>query len=479
MGTPFVPTCLLITHELRGLYMNKKDVLELKRRFKKTECTFTKMTGCYVDCEKNTILNISETFLNLQEEELFKYLEIAKKTLSGTIGNNLLELEFPLDQEEIGGRQQSLMALKESRLKDENLLESFYQLVKDTYDYAGNYLILLFHDAYDVITKASDNAKLDESEEVYEYILCAICPVTLSKPGLGYLENEERIGARERDWVVNPPENGFIFPAFTDRSTDIHSVMYYTKNAKEPHPEFMEAGLGCPSKQTATEQKETFQSIIRRAIGADDEKNSPLFMKIQENFNNMVEEMDAIYDKDRDPIILTNDAIEEVLVESGVPEEVTAKIKDQYAEEFGEALPVVEHLIDSKVLAVSEQRRTELQLREKVDELQQKLEETQSESISSSRNTDEDFDQMDDVVSSVDVEVPSADANEDAGDDYLKDELEEASKDAPQPNYDVILRVKPEKVTQIKSQIIDGKKCIIIPMEEDEQANVNGVNTML
>ena len=168
--------------------MNKKDILEIKRRFKKEACTFTRMCGCYVDADRNKITKIGETFLNLEDEEFYKYLEIAKKVLSGTIGNNLLELEFPLAEEAAGGRQQFLMGLRESKLKNDDLMDTFYDMIIDSYDYVGNYLILIFHDAYDVMTKTSDNDKLDESEEVYEYLLCAICPVNLTKPGLGYRE---------------------------------------------------------------------------------------------------------------------------------------------------------------------------------------------------------------------------------------------------------------------------------------------------
>lgn len=116
------------------------------------------------------------------------------------------------------------------------------------------------------MTKTSDNNKLDESEEVYEYLLCAICPVALSKPGLGYRADENRIGPRIRDWVVCAPESGFIFPAFTDRSADLHSVMTYHKNAKEPHVEFMEGALGCNARRTATEQKMAFESIVKRLL---------------------------------------------------------------------------------------------------------------------------------------------------------------------------------------------------------------------
>lgn len=404
--------------------MTKKDVLELKRRLKKDECTFTKLCGCYVNGEKNKILSIDETFLNLKEEEFYKYLEIANKTLSGTIGNNILQLDFPLDEEKAGGKQQFLMGLKESKLKNEGLLDSFYQLIIDNYDYAGNYLILIYHDAYDVMTKTSDNNKLDESEEVYEYLLCAICPVTLTKAGLGYLEMENRIGPRNRDWVVNPPDTGFVFPAFSNRSTDIHSVMYYTKDAKEPHKEFMEFVLGCPPKETATEQKNAFQNIISKAI-PDEEKSTTVFMEIQDSLCQMKDEQAQFKDIKKDPVILTTDSIEEVIESCDLPEEISKKIKNSYGEKFGDTPPVVDHLLDSKVLAASAQVKKEKALVEKVQQLQEKLE-----------------------------QVTTSEVNE--------------------TDCDVILRVKPQKVEEIKYEIIDGKRCLIIPMDENEHVDLNG-----
>lgn len=429
--------------------MTKKDVLELKRRFKKSEASFTRLCGCYVNGEKEIVLNIGETFLNLEDEEFYKYLEIAKKTLSGTIGNNLLELNFPLKEEETGGKQQFLMGLRESKLKNEALLESLYQIIIENYDYAGNYLILVYHDAYDVMTKTSDNNKLDESEEVYEYLLCAICPVTLSKAGLGYLESENRIGPRVRDWVVGVPETGFVFPAFTDRSTDIHSIMYYTRNPKEPHPEFMELGLGCDPKPTAFEQKETFKSIINHAICDIEEEEGHYFMEIQESLNSMVEEKEALESNDDEPLLLTNNTITEVLTESGIPEEVSSLIERTCTEEFGDTPPQVEHLLDTKALAANVHRKREKELVRQVEDLKQKLEERLEESMSTS---------SDDTVL---VEDEST----------FADELSE--------DYDVVLNVKPEKVEQISSQIIDGKRCLVIPMDDNEHVTVNGVDAPL
>ena len=423
--------------------MRKKDILELKKRFKKDHCTFTKMCGCYVNGEKNVLLKFRETFLNLEEDDYFKFLEIARKVLSGTIGNNILELNFPLNEDLINEKQVSLMQLKNSKLKDDSILDDFYNSIIDSYDYTGNFLILVFHDAYDVITKTKDNLKLDESEEVYEYVLCAICPVSLSEPGLRYYEDEHKIKARIRDWVVNPPTNGFVFPAFIDRSTDVNSVMYYTKNAKDPHPELMEKALGCSSKQTATIQKETFQSIIKDSLDADEEKADKIFMEVQDNLSAMIEEHNAIYeDTDSEPKTLTNKDIQNLLIESGVPEEVTTKIEESYVESFGDDLPLAENLIDAKVLKANEQRKKEEHLEKQVAILQTRLEEVKQEVA--------------------------------ADNDEENVNLEESN-----PEYDVILQVKPEKVPQIKSEIIDGQKCIIIPINENEQAKVNGVDDLI
>lgn len=416
--------------------MNKKDILELKRRFKKDACTFTRMCGCYVDADHNKITTIGETFLNLEEEEFYKYLEIVKKVLSGTIGNNILELEFPTAEEAPGGRQQFLMGLRESALKNDDLMDTFYDMVIDSYNYVGNYLILVFHDAYDVMKKTSDNHKLDESEEVYEYLLCAICPVTLTKPGLGYREDENRIGPRIRDWVVGVPDTGFVFPAFTDRSPDIHSVMFYTRDAKTPHSEFMESGLGCNPRFTATEKKLTFQNIVKEVIGEDDPESEALFMDIQTNLNDMIPVTED-ETEEPEPVIVTPATISGVLAESGVAEDQAAVIEKTYGDVFGEEPPAAEHLIDPKILEANEKRREKLDLIHQVENLKQQLDETRSLPVS---DTDGD-------------DVPEV------------------------KTYDVILRVKPEKASQIHSQIIDGKKCLVIPMEENEHAAVNGVNT--
>lgn len=401
--------------------MTKKDILELRRRLKKNDCTFTRLRGCYVDGDKNILLHINESFLNLPEEELYKYMEIAKKTLSGTVGNNLLELAFSPESAQEDGRQQFLLGLRESRLKSDGLLDRLYELIIENYEYTGNYLILIFHDVYDVMIRTSDNNKMDASEEVYEYLLCAICPVELTKAGLGYREDENRIGVCDRDWVVGAPENGFVFPAFSERSADIHSLIYYTKNPKEPHTSFMEAGLGCEPRRTAAVQKIAFQSIVESAVGAQEERAQEIFLDLQQGISDMLEEHEATYG-DEEPVVLTEGTMQSIIAETPLPQEVAEKIEASYQKEFGDELPTADHLIDAKALSANAIKKKEQALQKEVFSLKQRLEEL----------------------------------------------------DSAQEEYAVVLNVKPEKVAEIKTQMIDGQRCIVIPIREEEQAVING-----
>ena len=426
--------------------MNKKEVLELKRRFKKEAATFTRVCGCYVDGNHNKVCKFGNTFLNLEEDEFYKYLEIANKALSGTIGNNLLELKFPIEEEEVGGRQHILMALRASKLEDENLLDTFYDLVIDTYDHAGNYLIVLFHDAYDVMSRTSDNNNLDESEEVYEYLICAICPVDLSKPGLGFLEEEHRIGPRVRDWVVGAVDTAFLFPAFNDRSTDIHSTLFYTKNTKEPHSEFMANGLGCGIERTATEQKMAFHSIVRNVLGAEDEHTDDVLLDLQQNLSDMIDEYAETHDDDEDVFLLDKEVVTKLLADSEISEEKAAKIEKSVDEAFGEKPPAAENVIDSKALVQNELRVEKMALEDQVGTLTVQLNE-KDEALA--ERTSQLIEKQEEI------------------DNY----------NAETKTYDVVLRVKPEKASQIKSRVINGQKCLVIPMDEDEHATINGVNT--
>lgn len=311
--------------------MNKKEISEIKRLFTPDRCPLTRICGCYVDGEKNKKSLMKEAFLSISEEEMFKYFDIFKKTLSGTVGKNLLDMEFPLAQEAGGGTQEYLMKLRASELKDDALLDEFYDKVIETFVYPENYYIILVHGAYDIPKKGTDNLEqFDASEYVYDFMLCAICPVKLTKPGLCYNEETNAIEERIRDWFVEPPITGFLFPAFTDRNTDIHSILYYSKNPDELNPDFARLLLGCELPMTASSQKETFNSLVADTLLTD--CTFETVKTINETLNTLLEERKD----DPEPIMLEKDDVKRLLYDNGASDEVLEHFDEQYEQTAGD-----------------------------------------------------------------------------------------------------------------------------------------------
>ena len=311
--------------------MNKKEVLEIRKQFTPANCAITRICGCYVDHEKNKKMESKDAFLSLPEEEAFKYFDIFKKTLSGTMGKNMLNMEFPLDAEMPGGTQEFLLKLRGSKLEDDMLLEEFYDKIIESYIYEENYYIILIHAMYDIPGKASDGMEMfDASDEVYEYLMCSICPVSLSKAGLSYNAEDNRIGERVRDRVVDMPDKGFLFPAFTDRSTDLHGVLYYTKKSEELQPEMIEQVLGAKMPMSADTQKETFQMIIEDTLGEDGDYET--VRSIHENLHELIEE----HKEEPEPLSLDKTDVKKIFEKSGVPSDKMEEFEKNYEENAGE-----------------------------------------------------------------------------------------------------------------------------------------------
>lgn len=311
--------------------MTKQEIAEIKKLLTPKKCSITRICGCYVDGEKNKKTELKQAFLALPEEEMFKYFEILRKTLSGTIGKNLLTLEFPLESEETGGTQDFLLRLRDSKLKDDILLDEFYDRIIDNYEYVGNYLIIIVHDVYDVPGRTRDGIEMeDASDEVYEYILACICPVELSKPGLSYNAVENTFQNRIRDWVVGLPDTGFLFPAFNDRGSDIHSTLYYSKDPEELKDGLVEQLLGCPLPLSAGNQKETFQTLVEETLGEDCEFEA--VKNIHEKLNEIAEE----HKDEPQPLMLDKNEVKTILAGSGVSNERLAQFDRHYDETAGE-----------------------------------------------------------------------------------------------------------------------------------------------
>ena len=328
--------------------MNKKEVLEIRKQLTPVNCAITRICGCYVDHEKTKRLQTKNAFLSMPEEEEFKYFDLFRKTLSGKIGRNLLNLEIPLEEEMPGGAQEFLLQLRDSKLQDDMLLEEFYDKVIENYICAGNYYIVLIHAMYDIPGRASDQTELyDASEEVYEHLLCSICPVELSKAGLCYDEEENTITERRREWEVGAPVKGFLFPAFNDRNTDIHAALYYTKKTEELQEQLTQALFGVNIPISAEAQKSMFQKILGNVL-----ENRAGYSIVMDVYDRLYELLEEGKD-DPDPVTVGKYELRRILENSGAAEEVAERFEKEYEESIGrDTLLQVSNLVSPKGITI-------------------------------------------------------------------------------------------------------------------------------
>lgn len=312
--------------------MTRKELNEIKLQYTLEDCGILRLCGCYVDGERNKITQFNENFLNLPEEEKHKYFDIFKKTLSGTPGKNLVDMKFNVDAYADEGARTFLMNLRDSGLKDDRLLDEFYDRIINNYSYVGNYLILLINQMYDIPAVTTDNIEMeDASDEVYSYILCSICHVNLSKPGLGYDEEDNNFHDKKQNHMVDVPDVGFLFPAFNKRSADEDMTLFYTKDVSEFEDGLIDCLLDCAVPLPAKQQKETFTSLVSEALG--EEADLEVVKNIHENLEQIIEEKKQ---ESPAPVMLDKTEMKDLLEKSGVKEEKLENFEEHFEMAAGE-----------------------------------------------------------------------------------------------------------------------------------------------
>lgn len=312
--------------------MTRKELSEIKSQYTLENCGILRLCGCYVDGERNKITQFNENFLNLPEEEKYKYFDIFKKTLSGTPGKNLIDMKFNVDAYADEGARTFLMNLRDSGLKDDRLLDEFYDRIINNYSYVGNYLILLINQVYDIPTVTTDNIEMeDASDEVYSYILCSICHVNLSKPGLGYDEEDNNFHDKKQNHMVDVPDVGFLFPAFNKRSADEDMTVFYTKDVSEFEDGLIDCLLDCVAPLPAKQQKETFTSLVSEAVG--EEADLQVVKNIHANLEQIIEEKKQ---ESPAPVMLDKNEMKNLLEKSGVKEEKLENFEEHFEMAAGE-----------------------------------------------------------------------------------------------------------------------------------------------
>lgn len=305
--------------------MNIKEVAEIRRHIRRDRSNMTAIYGCYVNDNKEIISEFRSSTGMMSENEGEKYFGLLRKTLSGTIGKHVIDIHFQTAQVVGSPEHKLLMDLRQTGLNDEELRMSFYRKVIESVSLDQAYLILLGCDTYDVPFKK------DQSEESFKFILCAICPVKLTKATLHYVPEERLFHDGGITNVVSNPELGFMFPAFDDRATNIYNALYYTHSVKQSHEAFVDQIFHTPIPQPAFAQQKSFEAILSNALG--DECSMDVVQTVHEQLTQRIELHKE--SKVPDPLLITKDDLKDVLTGCGISDKHMAKFSVDYDEAFG------------------------------------------------------------------------------------------------------------------------------------------------
>lgn len=365
--------------------MNKKEVSEIKKLYK-ADGNIRTLAGCYVNGEGNIISTFNKTFLNIEDDEIYKYLELFRKSFSGSIGRNINT--YAMSDKDV---QKSLLALRDSELKNEDVLLAFYKNIIANYPSTENYAILLINNIFDVVYKGKDGFKnTDYSDESYNYIHVLLCPVKLESSGLIYDMNKGCFAHKEMRRELQAPVCSVIYPSFEDRSEDNNYITCYTKDSAGAFNQLLESSFGISIELSPEEQTECFKNLLETALKNTDSKID-VIAEMQEAIKTKVAEASG-----EENISLGADELGNILQNIGVPPKDVVSFKEEYTNAIGDISIAAENLFVSKNLEIK--------------------------------------------------------------------------------SPDIVIKVKTDKKREIQSKIVDGKKCLVIEIEQGEDIEVNGVN---
>ena len=325
--------------------MTDKETGELRRRYKPDRTNITAVYGCYVSGSGEILSEFRQPVALMSEEDKEKYLALLKKVLSGAADKNRLDLAFRTAQVADSDEHRLLMKLRDSELQDEEARAQLFQTIIGAVHFEENYLILLAHEKYDVPFKAKDGAMLDDSDHVYSYFVCAICPVKPGKAALRYNAEEKEFHNQGGAYTVGSPELGFLFPAFDGRRTNLYNCLYYSHNLANNHPELVQALFKLEPPEPAEAQKESFGELLSQSL--EDACSLPLVQKVHEQLRQNIEAHKEL--KSDEPLVVSRQEVSDVLSTCGVEEAKLAKFNVEFDQHFGaDAALSPANLIDAK-----------------------------------------------------------------------------------------------------------------------------------
>ena len=305
--------------------MKRNDMLEIKGMWKKESLCCDRFAACYVDkLAGGYVLQESQPFLSVQENQINKHLAMIKKMLVTDIGGKLVQVPWKDDAPGI------LDEVRDCRLCNEEIMETFYEIIQDNLPTYANYEILTYHVVYDIPNKGTDGKDQGESDDVYEYILCMICPTKMTKSNLSV--EEGRLGMTTPDRVLGAPVTGFIWPALDERVEDRESIIIYNADAEAPeHGLYRE--LGVREYSTTDELRKILKHIFKSVTKTEELADSAL-RKVTKKMGDMAPEAE-----------LTEVEFSLLLQNAGIEEKYRPTLAGKYAESIAIHHPKVYQLM--------------------------------------------------------------------------------------------------------------------------------------
>lgn len=327
--------------------MNKKEITELKKSFKSDNGYFTmdRILTAFVDAEKHILYNNTHSAYTMTVEDRDIYDETLLKILNTNIGKNFKEFAFPNSAYEEGHSQNILYNVVKGELKDTEYNNTYIEHIVDNLMYTGPYTIITAFCVYNVRKKNSnDEFNEDDEDELYKFILTAICPADTGDDGFIFdSNNKEIIKKLNTELIINKaPSDGFIFPVFSNRSSDINYVGIYSKSKAKPNISMIENVMSCTFTTTSDVEKNNFQTILKTVVDED----------LNYNFiNNVNDKIKDIIDQNRDETeaaTIDSNKLEDIFSECGLNQDRVNMVKPVYEKLCGNNELTAYNLVDYK-----------------------------------------------------------------------------------------------------------------------------------
>ncbi len=328
--------------------MNKKETAEIKKNFSDKSGFFIMervLTG-FIDAEKNLRYHHVNSCLTMPVEEHDVYDETLKKVLNTNVGKSFVEYEFPNEAYEEGKPQEMLYTLLRSELKDEVLCENFLNHIANNIAYTGPFAVITAYCTYTIRKKDKNDEYAEGEDEIYNYLLTAICPVNTGSDGFVFDSfNNEIMKKMNTELIISKaPSDGFLYPVFSNRSSDINHVMYYAKSASKPNISVIEDVLGCTFVMSAENEKANFQSILKNVVG--DDLDYMVIKTVNEKIQEVVEENKEETDK----TVIDDLRLKDILTDIGVPQERVEMVAPVFEKVCGNTPLTASNLVENKTV---------------------------------------------------------------------------------------------------------------------------------